>query len=236
MKRALAAILTMVMLGTACGAQAAAKKEGDLLVTSEVVYQRDGSELSYMKFELGSNEKIEKTLNESIAALAQSVIDWFLTTSTQIDVGCSSVSLAGGAILSMQFSGTRTEKDAKEATPLYFTANFDLTSGKLTQLNSHSDADVITDIILKQSDKLVSATVNGVKADDKQFKEQKQYLSDLGEKMVLSQLKDADVKGDGKSWPAAFSYWSGEGTCIISIEVPHAMGDYAHFEFAYSLK
>lgn len=132
------------------------------------------------------------------------------------------------------YTGSYTGDQAAHPVQIFFTDTVDLTQAKNISLKDYADPYTIAGYIL-------SADCSFYKASPELTKALMEQRTDTSLKDYTKLLNQADfpVKGtasDGTSgFPQSFSY-EDQGTIIVSIPVPHALGDFALIEYTPETK
>lgn len=226
MKKGLCALLVCVLLW---GAMALAA-EDTVKITGEKVLQLQESTVSYIEVSFGDGSAAEK-INADAKAQAQRILAQYDPAKVRMSVTCQGMSLMGGEVLSLRFSGTVEGEELAHPTKVYYTTNYSLETGERLAMSDMCDLNVVAGVLAGQAGTVTFERAEG--ENDAYYQAQAAYLQDLGQRTITSMLRSADIwKAEGV--PQAYSYWKGDGTCVISVELPYALGEFAHVVFRYA--
>lgn len=225
MKKWLCALLACVVLwgGVAMAAEDTVK------ITGEKVLQMQENTVSYIEISFGDGSAAEK-INADAKAQAQRILAQYDPAQTRMSVTCEGMSLMGGEVLSLRFEGTVDGEKLAHPARVYYTTNYSLETGERLALGELCDLNVIAGALAGENGALTFERAE--EESDAYYEAQAAYLQDLGQRTLTSMLRSADVWTDG-GVPQAYSYWKGDGSCVISVELPYALGEYAHVTFRY---
>ena len=225
MKRRLCMLLACMMLW--CGA--ALGEEDTVIITGEKVLQLQENTVPYIEISLG-DESVAQKINEDAKAQAQQVLSQYDPAQAKVSVECTGMSLMGGEVLSLRFAGTVDGEMLAQPAQVYYTTNYSLETGERLALGDLCDLNVVAAALAGENGALTFERAE--EESDAYYEAQAAYLQDLGQRTLTTMLRAADVWKD-ETPPQSFSYWKGDGSCVISVEMPDALGGFAHVTFAY---
>lgn len=229
MKRFLAMLLAVLLLSL--GAVGTLAEADTVTIEGEKVLQMGESEVSFMTFSL-DDEAVAEKINKDAEAQAKQVMAMYDLNAVTLKVECLSMSVMGNEVLSVRFAGDVQGEDLPYPSDVYYTTNYSLATGERLTLAQMTSVGPIVRALLGDSDAISFEKEDGEAQEDAYYQEQAAYLKDLGLRELTAILESADIWAQ-ETGPLAHSYWSGNGTCTVSLVVPHALGDYAHITFAY---
>lgn len=126
-------------------------------------------------------------------------------------------------LLSVVYTGHYVASGSPYPISLLYASTIDVAQGKRVRLSDAVNVDKAAKALQQGKGRMPEG------ADSAVFADAAEYVRTEEQALLLSQLKAADFAGDG--FPDAFSYRQGEETIVISLPVPHAVGDHAEFVF-----
>lgn len=150
-----------------------------------------------------------------------------------LSIDCDVISIDRNRI-TLVYQGLYSAKGAAHPTNVYFTNSVDLSLVKNLRLDDYVDPDIVAKYVLDGDYQFLSATP--------ELKEAlKSYLQETNPETLTKIFKQADFSNDSTSisdpslFPESFSY-EDKGTIIVSIPVPHVLGDFALIPYSPETK
>ena len=182
---------------------------------------------------------IEKKVNEKILEIAKSPVAYHELDKDKdtVEVKYNMIALEKGKAV-MVFKGSSMSEGAAHPMELYYTASFDLETGKLKRLSDYADPYTLAGYLVSDDCKVifpdfaVAETLDYVKGGVTGTAEDQQTAIDEWTEV----LKEGDFnENDMKTFPSVFSY-ENQGNIYFTIPLPHVLGEYAVISFTPDTK
>lgn len=198
-------------------------------------YKEGNASIEYPIVSNLTNSDTEKRVNDLLKANAISIIKAYSadTAKDSLTVSCKIVS-ADRKRLTAVYTGQYTPSDAPYATNLFYTNTVDTALAEDIELTDYADPYTLAGYILSGDCQFYEASPDLTK----ELMAQRNQTT-LEEYTELFRQADFPLKtpatDESQLFPQSFSY-EDQGTIIVSIPVPHALGDYALISYTPETK
>ena len=206
-------------------------------------YAEAGIQIDYPQMRNLGDPAKESAINEMIKDEALKILLCYQLEEAESKVNLEvafKVTWQGKGLLSVQYSGYGYVEGAAHPNQLFYTTNINLISGKTFRL---ADVVVIDRAFVDQfrGGELVSGAEEEAVIDELKAALQDYLSFSTDDDDLMARFHKADFSGDATTAAAGgvvdraeiYSYFT-EDSLGISIQVPHALGDYARYELQYS--
>ncbi|WP_124067472.1 hypothetical protein [Clostridium sp. E02] len=211
--------------------QPAAKRASSILRT----YKEGNVTIQYPEISNTDYPDIEERINEQLRTNALYIMNAYEVDPDKdnLSINCDVISIDRNRITAV-YQGLYYAKEAAYPNNIYFTNSVDFSSVKNLRLNDYVDPKVVVEAILSGDYQFLSATPEIEEA-------LKSYLQETNKETLTRILQKADFTNASTSdsdlslFPESFSY-EDKGSIIVSISVPHALGDFAVISYSPETK
>ena len=211
--------------------QSTAKRASSILRT----YKEGNVTIQYPEISNTNYPDAEERINEQLKANALFIMKAYKVDQEKdnLSIDCDVISVDKNRVTAV-YEGLYSADQAAYPINVYYTNSVDFSSVKNLKLDDYVDPNVVAEYILSGDFKLLSTTPELEGA-------LKPYLQETNKETLTNILQKADFTNDSTSdsdlalFPESFSY-EDKGSIIVSISVPHALGDFALISYSPETK
>ncbi|BCN29186.1 polysaccharide deacetylase family protein [Anaeromicropila herbilytica] len=192
---------------------------------SNVVYKNNNIRINYPKITGLKNSKNQSAINNIIKKYA---LSYHTNKDSKMSLEVKyKITLSTKSLLSIQYSGEENYPGAAYPTNVFYTTNIDMKNAKAIKL---SDMVLINKNFVKALKKGIYVTYST--SDKKLQTQMAEYLNNLDDKELIDSIKQSDNMDKNKNTYQTYCYLT-KDAIVISLYVPHVMGDHAEYKVMY---
>lgn len=194
---------------------------------TENVYKNKNITVGYSQItNLGNNNK-QSVINNLIKSDVVAYINNNVVEDSNLELKCS-IKLKTSDLISIQYSGVGSRPSSAHPSNIFYTTNIDIRNVRKLRLPD----------IVKVDENLVNAFKKGkyVSLEPQNSSLQSgvtEYVNDISTSDLIKYFNEADNFNINQNPSSVFSYLT-KDSIVISINVPHALGDHAEFSIPLS--
>jgi len=199
------------------------------------VYTDKNVKINYPQINNLSDINKQNTINQLIKDGALSYIKNGVYDALNLELKYT-ITLTNSELLSIQYSGLASNKNAAHPNDIFYTTNIDINNGKILRLSDLITIDENFIEAIKKGEykgKFFDLVHDNTSEEGKKYLPLlMDYINQTDTKTLIKELNQSYYTESGKTPPSS-AYYLTKDSIGISLSIPFAIGDHAEFEIKY---